>query len=291
MEKLKSIDIVNVNGSFIFSKKKPGYLAQYARYVINTITEIASEVNLNANIFYDVQEFDLSNDKKNISIYSNFEHCAVREDKESEIKVRFLNWQKMKKKDIILDYTKSNVNFVASDKSYEYISSKHIYFPPLVYQDFSISKDNIEFDIFTSWIKSNPRRDALKDMLSKYERYANIGGRYTNEEWFDVYKKSKILFNARRTDEFLTFEELRVLPALQNGMIVICEHSWFDESIPFYDMIIWSKYSDFDEKIKDALSNYDHYMSKIFSDKNIELLKSLRSESVNDLKNLILSKI
>ena len=97
------------------------------------------------------------------------------------------------------------------------------------------------------------------------------------------------MINIHQTEHHHTFEELRVLPALLNGIIVICEDSPLKESIIYGKFVIWSNYDNVIETIKDVENNYDYYFDKIFNntefDKTIEIMKYNNN---NDLEKYII---
>ena len=95
------------------------------------------------------------------------------------------------------------------------------------------------------------------------------------------------MINIHQSDKYQTFEELRCLPALQNGVIVISEKSPFMEKIPYSHMIVWCEYSEIMNKIKQTLNNYHSLHDSIFCKKNIQLLKRLDEDNKFNLERKI----
>ena len=91
-----------------------------------------------------------------------------------------------------------------------------------------------------------------------------------------------------KTPHHHTFEELRVLPALECGVIVISEFSPLIELIPYNNLIIWVKYDDITDKIKEVIDNYDVFHNKLFSIKNQNILSSLKKDNYDVMQNSIL---
>jgi hypothetical protein len=63
--------------------------------------------------------------------------------------------------------------------------------------------------------------------------------------------------NTHQIDEHLTVEELRILPALMNGVIIVSEKGPFYENIPYQKHIIWSDYDNIIDETKKTIENYD----------------------------------
>jgi hypothetical protein len=96
--------------------------------------------------------------------------------------------------------------------------------------------------------------------------------------------------NIHQKDNCLTFEELRVLPALQCGTIVISEISPFSEKVPYHNSIIWCSYDTIVDKVIDVLENYDEYHYNLFNNsENEEVLKGLRGANMMGLEEKILA--
>ena len=83
-------------------------------------------------------------------------------------------------------------------------------------------------------------------------------------------KKTKILINIHQTDHHDTIEELRILPAIQCGVIVISEISPLSELVHYHPYIIWTSYDTILDKANEVLENYDEYHKSIFTENTIE---------------------
>jgi hypothetical protein len=84
---------------------------------------------------------------------------------------------------------------------------------------------------------------------------------------------------------YSTLEELRVLPALMTGILVISEDSPYKEHIPFSKHIIWSSYDDIVDTVNNVLENYDFFREKYLNNLNLTL-KTMKDKSINEM-NLI----
>jgi hypothetical protein len=103
----------------------------------------------------------------------------------------------------------------------------------------------------------------------------------------NILKNTKILINIHQTPHHHTCEELRILPALECGVIVISERSPLNELIPYNNLIIWADYDDIIEKTKEVKENYDFFHNKIFSKENMTLLSDLKKKNIEVLQHAI----
>jgi len=167
-----------------------------------------------------------------------------------------------------IEYSQPNIENIKSHSLLDRFNYKIIYIPPILCEYSPKSENRNEYDVVTSFYILNPdgrpRRKIIHDiLLSEIPKYHNIPKIFGNELYDNFYKKSKILVNIHQTDFHHTFEELRVLPALLNGLIVIAEDSPLKESIPYHEYIIWCKYEDIVSKTKEVLDNYEKYYDRI----------------------------
>jgi hypothetical protein len=95
------------------------------------------------------------------------------------------------------------------------------------------------------------------------------------------------LINIHRSDDENTFEELRVLPALMNKVLVISEISPLTELIPYNPLIIWATYENIVEKTKEVLENYEEYFNKIFTRENINVLNDLNNVNKMNISKML----
>jgi hypothetical protein len=113
---------------------------------------------------------------------------------------------------------------------------------------------------------------------------------FEKSELQTLYDKTKILINVHQTDHHHTFEELRVLPALSRGVLVVSEDVPLKDHIPYNEFIIWSTYEDLVDKVIEVEKNYDFFYKKIFTKKNKDKLIDLRNTNDKKINNLKLWK-
>ena len=99
-------------------------------------------------------------------------------------------------------------------------------------------------------------------MRSKEIAIQNIHTWYSDVE--ELYARTRILVNIRQTDHCDTLEELRVLPALRSGVIVISELAPNKELTRYSEFIIWGTLDELPEIIRNVQDNYESTWNSIF---------------------------
>ena len=156
-------------------------------------------------------------------------------------------------------------------------SNKHIYLAPILYETLHINTNNRNIQSLTTFININePRRKKLLENIKKFNlSHSNINNCFDKIKLQELYQNTKVLINIHQTPHHDTFEELRCLPALQNGVIVVSEKSPLSHLVPYNELIIWTDYYNIINKTKEVLENYEEYYDKIFTKKNIDTLNSM----------------
>jgi len=81
-----------------------------------------------------------------------------------------------------------------------------------------------------------------------------------------LYRGSRVLLNVHQTANHHTAEELRILPALQSGMIVVSEDVPLREELPYHAFVIWAAYEDLLDTVASVLANYAAEHARLFGD-------------------------
>jgi hypothetical protein len=263
--------------SLTYIKNECDYVKDYYDFISKKILGLSLKDEF---ALLGLQGFDTSNRK---IIFINYEHNLVHplvpypynligttplEGTEYKYLVRIEQPNQFVSCSYYIEYSQPNIQNIKSLSLLNQFNSKIIYVPPILCCYSPESDNRNEYDVLTSFYILNPdgrpRRKILHDiLLSEIPKYHNIPKVFGDELYEKFYKKSKILVNIHQTDHHHTFEELRVLPALLNGLIVVAEDSPLKESIPYHEYIIWSKYEDIVSKTKEVLDNYEEFYDRI----------------------------
>lgn len=295
-KKVQNSYIYYDNNMWIAVKDYTMYIIQLFEDYLNKNPSLCVNLLVNTN-----NVTDINNENRNIKIGINYEQTIVSDEIvafgiEPEGKIEFNNkkytlrmetFDYLNQMDIVIDYSKPNIRNVAISGLYNDYLKKLTYISPAVYKSVTNYKDEKKTNIITlfSDINPSPKRQSKITELSQIDGYVNRYDCY-NKELVDLLLDTKILVNVHQSDYENTFEEIRVLPALMNKVIVISEISPLTETIPYGTMIIWATYDNIIEKTKEVLQNYDEYFNKIFTSENINLLNGLNNLNSLNVNNV-----
>jgi len=301
--------------------QKNTFTSCYEYFVINAIYNVMVDINKFYNLRYyhddilPILQTNL-NSFQIINIDINFEHTLVLsggrdtgtaimgniEYNDHTYLIRVVNLDKLMDEDIVVDYSRPNiVNINSSDKVANIVklSKKLLYIPPMLYPydprpgpGTGPGPRPRSIDCLTTFIYTNqPRRLKFLNLLKESGiNNLNVSNCYKYDELRTLLKSTKIILNIHQTDQHHTAEELRILPALLNGIIVISEDVPLKEEIPYHEYIIWSSLQDIPSKYKEVYENYDKYYDKFFGlDSGLkEILKKMTDTMNNDIKEMLI---
>jgi len=302
--------ILRKNNSYIWTiEKTNGHTNDYYQYILSVLEYIIDKNNLSINIILDGNEYNFNNNNKTIKISINYEHTLVKEGGRSVQKdtpfgkikynenknyfVRIDRFQHLNSSDIIIDYSQPNIFNVKKSGLFNDFSNKHIYIAPCLYKNIYINAKNRKIPSLTTFINVNePRRKKLLVNITQSTlKHGNINNCFDKHKLQELYQNTKVVINIRQTPHHDTFEELRCLPALQNGVIVVSEKSPLSHLVPYNELIIWTDYDNIINKTKEVLENYEEYHKKIFTEKNIKVLYKMDDKNKQIMKDKIITSI
>lgn len=296
---------VKINNSYIYYESNIWInVKDYTMYIIELLKEyLNNNPQLQVNIVLNSKKtITFDNNNRIIKIYLNLEQTIIEYGtlslpKEPVSKLLFNNKEytvnmemidDFRDNDIVFDYSKPNIKNIEISGLYPEFLIKLQYVSASVYKNVimtPISKTENTLTLFGGEDETSPRRaQKLEEMNNLLVNHRNEINCFENE-LETLLENTKILINIHRLDFENTFEELRVLPALQKRVLVISEISPLTELVPFNPLIIWSTYDQIVEKTKEVLDNYDTYYNQIFTEQNIQLLNNLHNQNVMNISN------
>jgi hypothetical protein len=299
--------LIKIVNSYIYTEIDIYYVNSYIHYIIELLKITVVKNNLQINIIIGNSFYNFNNDNKLIKININWEHTLVKKNGRSIMPnclegkvltntgepylVRIDKYEELSNADIIIDYSIPNIYNIYSSNNYNIFFKKMVYISPVLFDyDLQNYKTNREINILTTFINTNePRRRTLLDNIKSYNLdHTNINNCFDTIDLKNLYLNTKILINIHQTEHHSTFEELRVLPALLSGVIVISELSPLNTLIPYNDFIIWSSYDNIIRTVNTIINNYDENHTKIFKSKN--LLSVLHKNNISKMENMIITQ-
>ena len=179
---------------------------------------------------------------------------------------RLNNYESIKNFDFIVEYSRINLVNIQGASKFSDLHDRLLYLSPALYQ-FNAAPDDARrrnFITITNFGNSEePRRkNFLEVMHAKKIPIQNIYTWYSDVE--ELYARTRILVNIRQTDHHDTLEELRVLPALRSGVIVISELAPYKELTRYSEFIIWGTLDELPGIISNVQDNYEATWNSIF---------------------------
>ena len=298
--------LLQIGRSSIFCPDSKNHcLSDYENYIISIISHVLATLDITININIGNNNYHFNNNRT-LKIKYNIEHTLVlaggrdvpsttpfgtipTPDHTSTYLVRIDNIRTYDVCDIIIDYSIPNMINVKSCEQYDAYSKKMIYISPNIYNTYHLDKNDRTINVLTTFINTNqPRRKALLETMERSSiPYINVHNCFDKHKLQEILCQTKIIINIHQTDHHHTFEELRVLPALLCGVIVIAEESPLKENIPYHHMIVWSSYENIIQTIKDVQDNYDTYYSSLFNEESVALFNTLHQNNIRALKDAL----
>ena len=175
----------------------------------------------------------------------------------------------------LLDYSRGNINIL---NKYN-IKSKYL---PYYINNEEIKNFDKEYDFCTccSW---NERISKIYTPLSKIYKSYSIGYPVKwGKERDDILFRSKVLINLHhREKDYNILQELRITRCILNKIIVISEHTLYDNLYPLKDYVIFCDYDNIVDRTKEVLNNYNEYYDKIYKTMDYENIKKLYEPYIN----------
>lgn len=288
------IAIEKINNCFLQYEANPSvYTKSYYNFCLGILKNKVKTIENKLNIFFGkIKPFEREG-FATIRIDIQYEHTLVKNGGRSVEKiifgnipynenenylVRIANEEYFSGLDLIIDYSLPNIFNIKESKKFDHLENKIIYISPLIYP---LNLNYNQRDkIITFHTPDSSRRDemVLKINLASVEcmNYHNI---FDDEKIINLYDSTKILINLHQTDHHHTFEELRVLPALSRGVIIISEDVPLKEKIPYNKHIIWSKFENIPEIVQKVNKEYEYYRNTIFNNELTQILNTMKKNN------------
>lgn len=282
-----------INESFLLTDKNPSlHISEYYHYCVDIIKKELTGLEIPINVNLDLPTYDFNNGLKTFNIGLQYEHTLVKKNGrglnyifESKTKtddgenylIRIDKFPYLTDRDIIIDYSLGNLKHISTNPDLSGYLSKCKYIPLLNYElNLNTEGRTDIISNFSAW--NNRRSNFLTKIKKSVTNFQNLTDCFKKEQILNQYGKTKILVNVHQTEEHHTLEELRIIPALTQGVIVISEKVPLIESIPFKEHIIWSDYNNLENTTLEVINNYNYYHKQIFNEKFVNLINHLKQE-------------
>lgn len=279
------------------------HIREYYNYCVSLIKERLKSVKNNINIILGNYSINFNNENTTIKIDIQCEHTivsiggrSINEIIYSELEpinneiylIRIDKYDYLNTLDCVIEYSLMNIENIKSKKQFNAFIQKITHISPLLYNiDFS-NKNKTDVITLAS-NESNLRRINIKNKLMEYDiPYKNIENCFSKIDLKSLYDTTKILVNVHQTDHHKTFEELRVLPALLNGVLIVSEEVPYKEFIPYHEYIIWCEYDKIPEMVNKIYKNYTVFYNTTFNTGKLkEILNVMKYNNSIAFNNLL----
>jgi hypothetical protein len=295
--------IEQINTSCIaYNPQHDIHVREYYLYCVSLIKEQLAKHIDGLNIILGSYNVVFPNLNKTIRIDLQIEHTLVKEGGRSvdqliygtvkygdnkNYLIRIPNYNYYNSLDYVIEYSQPNIHNISTNSAFDTYLEKVLHIYPTLYdtQHTNVDRNSVVF-LCSGW---NARRNNLLNSLQSIGiDIMSVENCYDKNCICDLYSKTRILVNVHQTDYHDTFEELRVLPALLNGTIVVSEDVPLKDQIMYSDCIVWASYEDLPAKVLDVINNYDKYYNDIFG--NDKIKEYIDRMKINNHKTISLIK-
>ena len=224
----------------------------------------------------------------------------VKDDEDNPFLVRVVGIENYPEMDMILEYSMPNIENMRRSGMFDQTTLKKIvYVPPinrpyvprsLHQRDPMHQRDLGVVVTFIGGQTMSPRRANLMSRLAD----AGIQVDYvtgldpSGDEMMTMMDRTKILLNVHQSDDHWTLEELRVLPALLRGVVVISESVPLSGVIPYGHKIIFTPYEQLVDAVVKIHSNYILHFENIHNEETESIINNMKSRAKEDIQNRLI---
>jgi hypothetical protein len=195
--------------------------------------------------------------KTDIKIGFQVEHQIYEDKTTGSYYPFFNNYEPIYNNDIIIEASSTNFESCKLHVNDDIFLKKLIYIPSLIYDFPKLGTNSERIKDVVSCHHGNERRDIIN---KKYN--IDSVGTYDFEQIRKIYQNYKILINVHQTHNLSSMEDLRIWPALMNGILIVSEVGPLVEKTSYYNHIIWTKYDSIIDTVTNVLSDYDRIKQK-----------------------------
>ncbi|MGN6517843.1 MAG: hypothetical protein ACTHK2_00275 [Dokdonella sp.] len=169
--------------------------------------------------------------------------------------------------DTIIEYSRPNLVNVRESGRFDDLAARTTLVEPLLYPPrFDAGGRDIAALSLMYDDRQPRRRRFLDDVRRASLPLRNVRGVFDAVALRRLYDRTRVLVNVHQTDDHHTFEELRVLPALLRGVVVVSEDVPLRERIPYHRAIVWCPYEALVDTVRDVLARVEEHRARAFDD-------------------------
>lgn len=257
------------------------FIAEYLRYCVALLRERLRAEPRSLQLVFD--DCDAPCDAAVRRIGIQWEHTLVRPggrdsadapagavalaDGSGHYLVRVAGLAQLERQDLVIDYSRANRINIERGGLHGALLARMVVIAPLLHTPHFVREGRPLPLICLFGNRREPRRAAL---LAQAHRRGlelrHVDGIFDTAGLERLYRSSRVLLNVHQSADHHTAEELRILPALCSGMIVVSEDVPLREELPYHAFVIWAAYDDLLDRAAAALANYEAEHARLFGD-------------------------
>lgn len=180
---------------------------------------------------------------------------------------RLLHRRSLAAADLVLDYSHANVLHLRDAGGFDDVLAHTAVIAPLLHEP-CFTREGRDRPCLTLFSDAGEGRRGrfLAAARTRGLPIRNLKRCFDNDALQAQYRRTRVLVNVRRSDHHDTIEELRILPALQSGVIVVSEDGPLRHALPYARFIVWTPYDTLAERAAEVLRDYDIWHARLFGD-------------------------
>lgn len=275
---------------------------EYYLYCIGLFRSAFAKVDTPCNVVFGDYVVDFDNPHPTLRIDLQFEHTLVKPggrdsggarpgsvplaDGSGTYLVRVADRARLEALDAVIEYSLPNLANLRGSGTFDDYLQRVVHVAPLLYpEDFSPrQRHRAMVTLFAD--TGQPRRAEFLDKAREAGLpLRNVRRVFGHADLQALHDDTRILVNVHQTDHHHTLEELRILPALLRGVVVVSEDVPLKEHVPYARFVVWSSYERLVDAVRDVDLNYARYHAAIFGDGALAgVLASMRQANADNVE-------
>ena len=193
--------------------------------------------------------------------------------------------------DLVLDYSHANVLHLRNTGGFDDVLAHTVVVTPLLHEH-CFTRDGRDPSSLTLFSNADEGRRGrfLAAARARGLPIRNLKRCFDSDALQAQYRRTRVLVNVRRSDHHDTIEELRILPALQSGVIVVSEDGPLRHTLPYAHFIVWAQYDTLVEQVADVLRDYDTWHRRLFGDPELPQVLAMMAAANRDAVDAALTR-
>jgi len=193
--------------------------------------------------------------------------------------------------DLVLDYSHANVLHLRNTGGFDDVLAHTVVVTPLLHEH-CFTRDGRDRSSLTLFSDAGEGRRGrfLAAARARGLPIRNLKRCFDSDALQAQYRRTRVLVNVRRSDHHDTIEELRILPALQSGVIVVSEDGPLRHTLPYARFIVWAHYDTLVEQVADVLRDYDTWHMRLFGDPELPQVLTAMAAANRDAVDAALTR-